>query len=47
MKTITDEEIKQIISELAEAPAKYVFNTIMRLQQLKEVEEVNTTWKTK
>ena len=39
MKTITDEEIKQIISELAEAPAKYVFNTIMRLQQLKEVEK--------
>lgn len=39
MKQISQQEIQQIINELAEAPAKYVFNTIYRLQNLPEVKE--------
>jgi len=39
MRTITEEQIKQIINELAEAPAKFVYNTISILQTLPKQKE--------
>ena len=37
MYEISKEQIETAINQLAEAPAKYTFNTIAMLQTLKEV----------
>ena len=39
MKQITTEQIDFAINRLAEAPAKYVFDVIVMLQNLPDVEE--------
>ncbi len=41
--TITKEQINAIVSQLAEAPAKFVFNSIITLQGLPEVDTKETT----
>jgi len=38
MKTITQEQINTLINQLAEAPAKFVFDAIITLQNLPEQE---------
>ncbi len=40
MRTITEEQIQTIINQLAEAPAKYVYNSISLLQSLPKQEEL-------
>jgi len=39
MKQITPEQIQTIINRLAEAPAKYVFDVIVELQNLPDIEQ--------
>lgn len=39
MKQITKEQIDFAINRLAEAPAKYVFDVIVMLQNLSDVEQ--------
>ena len=42
MKTVTTEQLQEVINVLADIPAKHSFNAIYMLQNLPELEEPKT-----